>query len=442
MWDFDFQGIIVNPAEWSALEFAAFANAASYQYGVLIGADDASAMTLQQRTDYLATLDGFLDGIHSGGYQGGSDQNSYYRDPADSAPLGFDFIQTFGWMPHVQQMAGYDYWTFLTQDIDPEFLEAISDNYLQGYISGSGSSATDLTTLLLVNSALAGTDNDEEVIVAGHWEIVANGSGNTYGTSSEGDGANYLAGLAGITAALPALVDAFFNEVILHPSITLTAEQQVKFDAFKAVVRAMGAQLAEIPDNAVLDLGGGLMVTGSELKSTWALLDIWINPANTPYDNGTTRGEANYNFGDPKVSFNIDTLMDYCDSPAEMIYLVLHELGHLTQAGLQVNRDLQAGTVTSEYNEQFASTIALAIAQATQQPTLATVTYGYLPTVPSFTVPTTGTTGGTGGTGGSTGDTGGTGGTTGGTTGGSTGGTTGGTSGGGGVRERENLHEY
>lgn len=145
MWDFDFQGHILDLSTMSALEFAAFANAASYQYGVLVSADDVSAMTLQQRNDYLQTLDDFLDGVHNGGYSGGSDQNSYYYQAADSAPLGYDFVQTFGWMPHVQQMAGYDYWDYLTQDIDPEFLEEISEDYRQAYMSGEGSYASDLS---------------------------------------------------------------------------------------------------------------------------------------------------------------------------------------------------------------------------------------------------------------------------------------------------------
>src|SRR3990170_6930176 len=133
MWDFDFQGVQVNPLNWNPLEFAAFANAASSEYGVMITADDVTVMTGDQRVAYLQTLDEFLDGVYTASYSQGSDQNSYYTDYADAAPLGMDFIETYGWMPHVQQMAGYQYYNYLTQDIDPEFLEAISDANYQNY---------------------------------------------------------------------------------------------------------------------------------------------------------------------------------------------------------------------------------------------------------------------------------------------------------------------
>lgn len=138
MWDFDFQGITVDPLTMTALDYAAFANAATYQYGVLINAGQVETMSDQQRIDYLATLDAFLDGVHDGGYSGGNDQNSYYDQPwQDAAPLGEMFIATFGWMPHVQQMAGYQYWTYQNQDIDPELLEAFSENYSQGQANGA-----------------------------------------------------------------------------------------------------------------------------------------------------------------------------------------------------------------------------------------------------------------------------------------------------------------
>jgi hypothetical protein len=54
----------------------------------------------------------------------GNDQNSYYDDPADQAPLSALFLQDFGWMPHVQSMAGAHYFDYLTSDVDPEFMLA------------------------------------------------------------------------------------------------------------------------------------------------------------------------------------------------------------------------------------------------------------------------------------------------------------------------------
>lgn len=53
----------------------------------------------------------------------GSDQNSYYNDHSNEAPLGEYFIEQWGFLPSVRQMPGYHYFDYLTQDIDPEFLE-------------------------------------------------------------------------------------------------------------------------------------------------------------------------------------------------------------------------------------------------------------------------------------------------------------------------------
>lgn len=66
---------------------------------------------------FLASLLGFVSEAH------GADQNSYYNDHSNEAPLGDYFIESWGWLPSIQQMPGYHYFDYLTQDIDPEFLE-------------------------------------------------------------------------------------------------------------------------------------------------------------------------------------------------------------------------------------------------------------------------------------------------------------------------------
>lgn len=437
MWDYDFQGYYVDPLAMTALDYAAFANAASYQYGVVIGADDVSAMTDQQRIDYLATLDDFLDGIHNGGYQQGNDQNSNYDRPwEDAAPLSISFIETFGWMPHVQEMAGYQWFAYMNRDVDPEFLEAISEADRDIYLSTGSSPSSDLTSLLLSNSVMSGqggfryewvpgydyfveptaTNEGGPVIVAGRWDIVANNPGITQGNLYEqGDGGSYLAGLLGITADLATLVDGIYNEVVVHPSIILTTEQAGILAQFKALVWGQRAQLAEIPDGHLIPLDGGGVVTGAELKAAWARVDFQINPAFTYYPrNQSDRGQADWNFGDPIISLNLNMLDGY-SSLAGLVYLVLHELGHLTQAARNVTASFRHdGYSPSElvYMEQYANTIGLAIANATNQPYLPNPRHGFLPTVPSFTSPATG-----GSTGGSTGDPG-----DGGTGGGGTGG--------------------
>lgn len=52
---------------------------------------------------WLAVLDDlsfFFDTLGGPVTSHGSDQNSYYVDPADSSPLDPGFLQEFGWMPH------------------------------------------------------------------------------------------------------------------------------------------------------------------------------------------------------------------------------------------------------------------------------------------------------------------------------------------------------
>jgi hypothetical protein len=70
----------------------------------------------------LDDLSVFFDELEGPVVEHGNDQNSYYDDPADSAPLGALFLDAFGFLPHVQDMAGAHYFDYLTSDTDPEFL--------------------------------------------------------------------------------------------------------------------------------------------------------------------------------------------------------------------------------------------------------------------------------------------------------------------------------
>src|SRR3954451_19666144 len=57
----------------------------------------------------LDDLSVFFDELEGPVVEHGNDQNSYYDDPADSAPLGALFLDAFGFLPHVQDMAGAHY---------------------------------------------------------------------------------------------------------------------------------------------------------------------------------------------------------------------------------------------------------------------------------------------------------------------------------------------
>ena len=86
--------------------------------GATLNADELELLSPDDWDDFVMGLLGFF-----GATGGGSDQNSYYNDHSNEAPLGEYFIQEWGWLPSVRQLHGYHFYDYLTQDIDPEFLQ-------------------------------------------------------------------------------------------------------------------------------------------------------------------------------------------------------------------------------------------------------------------------------------------------------------------------------
>lgn len=114
----------------------------------------------------------------------------------------------------------------------------------------------------------------------------------------------------------------------------LTGTEQAAVNSLVQSIRDGSELLASIPDSAHVTMWNGQTVTGAELKQMWQNTDFTINEAGHVYANGTTRGEANYNNGNPQISINIDTLVGYAaNGPIGTNYVVLHELGHMTVAG-------------------------------------------------------------------------------------------------------------
>lgn len=87
--------------------------------GATISTSDLDLVADDDWDEFIMGLLGFF-----GTTSGGADQNSYYNDHSDEAPLGEYFIQEWGWLPSVRQMPGYHFFDYLTQNIDPEFLQA------------------------------------------------------------------------------------------------------------------------------------------------------------------------------------------------------------------------------------------------------------------------------------------------------------------------------
>lgn len=172
---------------------------------------------------------------------------------------------------------------------------------------------------------------------------------------------------------------------------TLTAEQKAAIEEFEQEVAKVDAWISNLPDNAVLRLSDGSEVTGAEVKEAWAKLDFTINPAGTTYLNGTQVGEANWNAGDPVVSFNIDYLTSQSNvAGAELGWMIGHELGHLvSDQRAQLDILVQGGMTADEMrqHQQMANDIAYALAQYNGT-TLDTTRYDYTNPNPTFQMPT------------------------------------------------------
>lgn len=141
----------------------------------------------------LTDLQTFFDDMGSAvSTPAGNDQNSYYDDGEDTAPMDGFFLDMFGWMPSVQAMPGAHYWDYLTQDIDPEFMmAAYGPGGFNAEFGGNGSVAvqalSDHTTFQFTLNGISvfgtwhpgaptttednGTDNPTIVVTGGYWSF-------------------------------------------------------------------------------------------------------------------------------------------------------------------------------------------------------------------------------------------------------------------------------
>jgi hypothetical protein len=175
---------------------------------------------------------------------------------------------------------------------------------------------------------------------------------------------------------VPAPADELVIEIRINVD-PLTPEQEAVVQKFKTAVQDATKAIRGLADDERIQMSDGSVITGKELKELWAKTDFVINPDTKLYDNGTTRGEAAYNDGNPQISFNIGTVDGYEDSGAAGLnFMVLHELGHLTAA----NRAFDANTSNPQSAvEQMANDIARAIAYDANIPILGpgpAITYG------------------------------------------------------------------
>lgn len=178
----------------------------------------------------------------------------------------------------------------------------------------------------------------------------------------------------------------------------LNADEQRALTELTTAIGDVSRVINGIPNEARMTLADGRAVSGQELREMWSKTEFIIH--DTKYDgyrNKSARGEADYNDGNPRISYNIGVLTDYSRTPGGMNYLALHEIGHMTVAGRQTNAEVHRDEVLThaenEVNERLANDVARGIAHHGHLPILpatgisAPTQGGYSAEIPSFDTP-------------------------------------------------------
>lgn len=182
-----------------------------------------------------------------------------------------------------------------------------------------------------------------------------------------------------------------------HTGRALTPSEQAAINKMREVIDQAKARINAMPDNATLRLSDGRTVTGRELKDVIARLDVEIYDGRSfgnnshlnrdPVSNKIVGGEADYNGGNPVIRLNIGGLEGYNRLSGGVEYLFLHEVGHMTPAGLENLAAIGSGGMTtaeSVAHERMANDIARALATYVGLPTMANPGGGYDPLAPAF----------------------------------------------------------
>lgn len=188
-------------------------------------------------------------------------------------------------------------------------------------------------------------------------------------------------------APAPSLADRIVTVAINNP----TQDEQRIINAFKGQINNVGSRMSKLADKKVLSVhlsdGSTKDVTGAEVKKLWSNAKFQIDPAGTPYPNGTSRGASKDENG--VTHFAVDLLQSYAPAGTEqsytdkaMAYVILHDISHNTEAGTAENLWQSKNGTKDQYgsypnNEKIANSIAKAIEIEIGLDPLATVNYDY-----------------------------------------------------------------
>lgn len=170
----------------------------------------------------------------------------------------------------------------------------------------------------------------------------------------------------------------------------LTEKEEAALKALKDAIAKIDEAMKKLPDGKILTLPNGKTVSTTELKELWSKAQFRINEAGTSYQNGSTRGEAAFDpkTGELTATMNIDIISGYYSAGKGGIeYMLFHELGHVTKAGLDSNADAYKDDGKMDANEHhanelLANDIARAIQDALGLDTFPNPTRGYTTPAP------------------------------------------------------------
>lgn len=179
-----------------------------------------------------------------------------------------------------------------------------------------------------------------------------------------------------------ALSDEDAIDVELNFDRPLTESEKQALAAFLKAIESYTAIINSLSDTASIVLPGGEVVTGAELKATWAKMDFRIdsNATYSQFGGGThDRGGVTWNAGDATIFANIEFLDDQTNTgysrDAFMNWFIGHELGHTTSGA--------RGLIDTGWNEardqRLANDLARFLGELGRLPLLADPRFGYTP---------------------------------------------------------------
>lgn len=189
-------------------------------------------------------------------------------------------------------------------------------------------------------------------------------SGPNYTDSENADGTGTFVGAIGRTT--PTDESEISIDIMIFRTPTASEIQAIA--NFRDAVSQATNAIESINDAARVQVSPGRFVTGAELKAIWAKMDFVIHDTGTNLGGGTTTGIAGDFASDQPTQYTLGYLDSMDDFPGGSLFAMLHELGHMTQAGEDLwaaaYQDGHVDPTEMAANQRLANNVAFAVANA------------------------------------------------------------------------------